>query len=410
MDIMEFWQSLVARPDFWGFMMIPVTAAVVTWVHVWMAMQMVFLPLEFVGYKPLYLGWQGIIPRKTRKMAGIVVDKTLTKLGSLDEVFREMEPERIAEHVSRAVLSRIEDLTDEIMSEKNAVLWENLPNVVKNQVYSRMRRQIPGIMDNLVQAMSANINDLVDIKDMVIRQLESDKGMMVRVFREVGGNEIRFVVNASFWIGLGFGLVQMILWYFVPWHMGLPLYAAVLGALTNWLALTMVFRPLHPIKIGPWSLQGVFLKRQDEVADHFARLTTMEMLSIRHIMVEILTGPRSDRTKLLIKKHMRPLLDSGMMRTTAQMALGVQGYMDLKDTIADKAVQMTMGPISEPAFNRDRAKIIERIFSERMRALTSGEFQDLLRPAFQEDEWIFVVLGAVTGLIAGSAQLMLGFH
>ncbi|HEX4937051.1 MAG TPA: hypothetical protein VFX11_00135, partial [Candidatus Kapabacteria bacterium] len=156
--------------------------------------------------------------------------------------------------------------------------------------------------------------------------------------------------------------------------------------------------------------QGVFLKRQDEVADHFARLTTMEMLSIRHIMVEILTGPRSDRTRQLIKKHMRPLLDSSVVRTATQMALGVQGYMELKDTIADKAVQMTMGPISEPAFNRDRAKIIERIFSERMRALTSGEFQDLLRPAFQEDEWIFVVLGAVTGLIAGSIQLILGFH
>lgn len=410
MDIAEFWQTLLARPDFWGFMLIPITAAIVTWIHVWMAMQMVFYPIEFIGYKPLFLGWQGIIPRKTRKMAGIVVDKTLSKLGSLDEVFREMEPERIASHVSQAVLARLEDFTDEIMTEKNAVLWENLPNAVKNQVYSRVRRQIPYIMGNLVEAMSANVNDLMDIKDMIVRQLETDKGMMVRLFKEVGGKELRFVVNASFWIGLGFGVLQMILFYFVPWHAGLPLYAAVLGAATNWLALTMVFRPLNPIKIGPWTMQGAFLKRQDEVADHFARLTTMEMLSIRHIMVEILTGPKSGRTRQLIKRHMQPLMDSSVVRTATQVALGVQGYMELKDTIAEKAVQMTMGPISEPAFNRDRAKIIERIFSERMRALTSGEFQDLLRPAFQEDEWIFVVLGAVTGLIAGSIQLMLGFQ
>lgn len=410
MDIMEFWQSIAARPDFWGFMLIPIVAAVVTWVHVWMAMQLVFYPLNFIGYKPLYLGWQGVIPRKTSKMASIVVDKTLVKLGSLDEVFREMEPERIAAHVSQAVLSRIEELTDEIASERHAVLWENLPMVVKNQVYSRMRRQIPEIMDNLVQAMSENINDLMDIKDMVIRQLETEKGMMVRVFKEVGSKEIRFIVNASFWIGLGFGLLQMALWYFYPWEWGLPLYAAVLGAATNWLALTMVFRPLNPIKIGPWSLQGVFLKRQDEVADHFARLTTMEMLSVRHLMAEILMGPRSHRTKQLIKKHMRPLLESGVVRTATQITLGPQGYLELKETIADKAILMTMGPISEPKFNRDRAKIIERIFSERMRALSSLEFQDLLRPAFQEDEWIFVVLGAVTGLIAGMIQMSLGFH
>ncbi len=410
MDIMEFWHSIAARPDFWGFVMIPIVAAVVTWVHVWMAMQLVFHPLDFIGYKPLYLGWQGVIPRKTNKMASIVVDKTLVKLGSLDEVFREMEPEKIAAHVSEAVLSRIEELTDEIVSERHAILWENLPMVVKNQVYSRMRRQIPEIMDNLVQAISANIDDLMDIKDMVIRQLNTERGMMVRVFKEVGSKEIRFIVNASFWIGLGFGLLQMVLWYFFPWHWGLPLYAAVLGAATNWLALTMVFRPLHPIKIGPWSLQGVFLKRQDEVADHFARLTTIEMLSVRHLMTEILMGPRAHRTKQLIKKHMSPLLNSGIIRTTAQLTIGPQGYVDLKETIADKAIHMTMEPISQPAFNRDRAKIIEKIFSERMRALTSVEFQDLLRPAFQEDEWIFVVLGLVTGLIAGLIQMSLGFQ
>ena len=44
-----------------------------------------------------------------------------------------------------------------------------------------------------------------------------------------------------------------------------------------------------------------------------------------------------------------------------------------------------------------------------MKEMTPAEFQDLLRPAFQQDEWILLLLGAVTGLIAGTAQLLLGF-
>lgn len=84
--------------------------------------------------------------------------------------------------------------------------------------------------------------------------------------------------------------------------------------------------------------------------------------------------------------------------------------MELKQTIADKAVDMSMEPLSDPAFNKDRAAIIEKIFSERMKALTPGEFQDLLRPAFQEDEWILITLGAVMGFVAGWIQLILGFH
>ncbi len=409
MDFAQFWTELTARPDFWGFIFIPVVAAVVTWVHVWMAMQMVFWPLEFIGIPP-YLGWQGIIPRKARKMAGIVVDKSLVKLGSLDEFFTEMEPEKIAAHMAAAVGSRVEEFTDEIMAERNPVLWENLPSIVKQRVYSRVRKQIPVVMDTLMRQMHGNINDLVDIKSLVIKLLDQDKALMVRMFKEVGENEIRFIINVSFWIGLGFGFLQMIMWYFIPWHMGLPLYAAVLGLATNWIALNMVFRPLNPVKIGPWMLHGVFLKRQAQVADHYAMLTTTEMLTVGNIMKEILTGDRAHRTHLLIKKAMSPLIDSVPVRTAAQMTMGPSGYAQLRNTIAAKAAHMSMGPLSEPAFNKERGRVLEKILSERMKALSSAEFQDMLRPAFQEDEWIFLVLGAVTGLLAGTLQLMVGFH
>ncbi len=409
MDFAQFWTELTARPDFWGFVSIPIVAAVVTWVHVWMAMQMVFWPLEFIGIPP-YLGWQGIIPRKARKMAGIVVDKSLVKLGSLDEFFTEMEPEKIAAHMAAAVGSRVEEFTDEIMAERNPVLWENLPSIVKQRVYTRVRKQIPVVMDSLMRQMHGNINDLVDIKSLVIKLLDQDKALMVRMFKEVGENEIRFIINVSFWIGLGFGFLQMIMWYFIPWHAGLPLYASVLGLATNWIALNMVFRPLNPVKIGPWQLHGVFLKRQAQVADHYAMLTTTEMLTVGNIMKEILTGDRAHRTHLLIKKAMSPLIDSVPVRTAAQMTMGPSGYAQLRNTIAAKAAHMSMGPLSEPAFNKERGRVLEKILSERMKALSSAEFQDMLRPAFQEDEWIFLVLGAVTGLLAGTLQLMVGFH
>lgn len=409
MDFAQFWTELTARPDFWGLISIPFVAAIVTWVHVWMAMQMVFWPLEFIGIPP-FLGWQGIIPRKARKMAGIIVDKSLNKLGSLDEFFNELEPEKIAAHMAKTVSLRVEEFTDEIMAERNPVLWENLPNIVKQRVYSRVRKQIPAVMDDLMRQMQGQINELVDIKSLVVKLLDQDKALMVRMFKEVGQNEIDFVVNVSFWIGLAFGVIQMVLWYFIPWEMGLPLYAAVLGLATNWIALNMVFRPLNEVKIGPIKLQGVFLKRQDAVSDHYAFLTTTEMLTVGSIMKEILTGDRAHRTHLLIKKAMSPLVDSVPVRTAAQMTMGVAGYARLRGTIAEKAVHMSMGPLSEPAFNNERGLVLRRILSERMKALTSAEFQDMLRPAFQEDEWIFLVLGAVTGLLAGTIQLILGFH
>jgi len=52
---------------------------------------------------------------------------------------------------------------------------------------------------------------------------------------------------------------------------------------------------------------------------------------------------------------------------------------------------------------------VERLMSERMQALSSDEFQDLLRPAFQEDEWILIVVGGFLGAMAGVFQLVFMF-
>ena len=66
-----------ARPQ--TYLMIPIIAACVGWITNWMAVQMIFYPTNFIGipfYRvpevPLgFIGWQGIVPCKTRKMSEV---------------------------------------------------------------------------------------------------------------------------------------------------------------------------------------------------------------------------------------------------------------------------------------------------------------------------------------------------
>ncbi|HBU65913.1 MAG TPA: hypothetical protein DEB61_10430, partial [Alcanivorax sp.] len=236
--------------------------------------------LEFLGIRPFF-GWQGIIPSKVEKMAAIVVDKTLQKLGSLDEFFREMEPEKIAAHLTKSIQGRIEEYVDEVMTERNAVLWENLPLAVRRRVYTRARRAIPAVMDNVVDDISHNLENLVDMKHMIVERMRSDKALMVQLFQEVGEPEFRFVTNSGFYFGFLFGLIQVPIFIFVPSNWVLPLFGFIVGIATNWLALNVIFRPLNPVRVGPFRLQGLFLKRQKDVAESFARLTTEELVTLR---------------------------------------------------------------------------------------------------------------------------------
>ncbi|KAF0805366.1 hypothetical protein A6D6_02321 [Alcanivorax xiamenensis] len=400
--------SFFSHPDFWKLFSIPFIAGAVGWITNWAAVQMTFYPLEFIGIRPIF-GWQGIIPSKVEKMAGIVVEKTLQKLGSLDEFFREMEPEKIAAHLTKSIQARMEEYVDEVMTERNSVLWENLPLVVRRRVYSRARRAIPAVMDNVVEDISRNLESLVDMKHMIVSRMREDKALMVQMFKEVGEPEFRFVTNSGFYFGFLFGLIQVPVFIFVPGNWVLPLFGFIVGIATNWLALNVIFRPLNPVRVGPFRVQGLFLKRQKDVAESFARLTTEELVTLRNIMYQVVNGPRGDRTKALIKRHLKPLLSGGVVRTAAQLTVGPGGYADLKRAVEDKAVDLAVEPFEDDNFNRERSSIIERLMCDRMQALSSEEFQDLLRPAFQEDEWILILVGGFLGAMAGLAQLIFVF-
>ena len=179
-----------------------------------------------------------------------------------------------------------------------------------------------------------------------------------------------------------------------------------MGLATNWIALNLIFRPLEPVQLGFFTLQGLFLKRQKEVSTTFCHLVTREVLTLQRIMEEMMHGPRKERTQILIKKHIKPIIDTVSVRTLAQLTVGLSGYAHLKQSIEDKAIEVSTQPFDDQQFNNERAEVVAELFETRMADLSPEAFQELLRPAFQEDEWILIALGGFLGLMAGVTQLL----
>lgn len=59
---------------------------------------------------------------------------------------------------------------------------------------------------------------------------------------------------------------------------------------------------------------------------------------------------------------------------------------------------------SDPAFNRERAPIVAGVLADQMKALRPEEFQDILRPAFREEEVQLMFVGGLFGAVAGFIQ------
>lgn len=402
--------SLFTNPEFWQYFSIPVIAALIGWITNWLAIKMTFFPLEFIGKPPL-LGWQGIIPSKARKMAAISVDATISKIGTVPEIFQQIDPKVLATHIIHSVEPRTEEYVDEMMLKEHPIFWENLPISARKMVYDRVRKSTPQLVDNLVDDISNNVEDLLDIKGMVIERLATDKQLLNRIFLECGDAEFKFIVNSGLYFGFLFGLVQMTVWYnYQSWWV-LPFFGLLVGWATNWIALNVIFRPLHAKKVGPLSVQGLFLKRQPEVAASFCHIVTHEILTVGNIINAIMEGPKGDRARNMVKKHIKPLVDetAGMGKALTQVAFGPTGFATLKNQVGEKAIEISKTSFTSPVFEADRARAVESIMVERMIDLSSEEFQDLLRPCFQEDEIKLILVGASLGFIAGICQLVFVF-
>jgi uncharacterized membrane protein YheB (UPF0754 family) len=55
----------------------------------------------------------------------------------------------------------------------------------------------------------------------------------------------------------------------------------------------------------------------------------------------------------------------------------------------------------------EEAMDIRNTLVQKMRELSAEEFEELIRPAFQQDEWILITVGAVLGFAVGELQVLL---
>jgi len=384
---------------------VPLMAAVVGWFTNWLAIQMSFYPVQFVGVG--VIGWQGVIPRKAEKMAHICIDRTLQQFGDLNAVYQQLEPQRIVEQVISQVNPRMDEYIDEVMYEIQPVLWDNLPLFVRNRIYQWGREQLPSRVESLVEDFGDDLNDLVDLKALLSRELKTHPDLMNRIFREAGSVELQSVINRGAIIGGLLGAILAPVWVRYPEPWLLPAGGFAVGFLTNWIAINLIFRPLLPKRFLFWRIQGLFLKRQPEISDVWARLVAAELITVEKVADAMINGNRADRTRAIIQKHLRPLLDnSTVMKLAAQVTVGMTGYTELKKAMNHKAVLATRDVFGDPAFNRERAPVVAGVLSDQMKSLKPGEFQDILRPAFREEEVQLMLVGGVLGSLAGALQFL----
>ncbi|MGZ5309578.1 MAG: hypothetical protein ACXWDQ_03925 [Solirubrobacterales bacterium] len=355
------------------------------------------------------IGWQGIIPSRAAKMGSIAVDKGIAKLGSPGDFYQQLEPDKIAEHILTTARDDIRDVVDRIMEREHPQLWNDVPDQVREAVHARVQRQLPDIVRTVTDAIGENVDQLLDVKLMVIRHIEENPELANRIFLEVGKKELRQMINFGFIFGFLLGIPVAFLTQALPQWWILPICGVVVGYVTNWLGLWMIFQPVEERRIGPFRIQGLFLRRQPEVAEVYARIIADDIVTLNNIGAELLEGRRADRTRQMIETSLHPAVDRavGVARSAVRVAVGADVYDTIRESVAVEAVDYTMTPLSSPEFNEQQSATVRAMIAERMKTMPSSDFSEMLRSAMREDEWLLLLHGAVLGFGAGCLHLLI---
>jgi uncharacterized membrane protein YheB (UPF0754 family) len=392
----------------------PLVAALIGYGTKLAAIYMMFEPIRFVGIRPPYLGWQGVIPRNAERMAAIACDTLTARLLKPEELFARLEPWRIALEVHRPLCASVETIVREVVAQQAPELWRRAPEALRQRVITRAQQQAPALIEEMMTRVRDDLGAVFDLKHVVVSLLSRDKQLLNQMFREVGHAEFRFIRHSGIYFGLLIGLVQALAWALTHSVWIMPIFGGLTGWFSDWLALKMVFRPRQPTRyLGLFTWQGLFLRRRHEVATDYARLIAQRVLTPEAIMDALLTGPLSDRLYAMIQREVSDAVDreAGLAQPFVVGAVGTQQFLAVKRAVAARVIETLPEAMRHAHGYVAEALDLENILAEKMRRLTAEEFEALLRPAFQQDEWILIAVGAVLGFLVGELQvhIMLAF-
>lgn len=362
----------------------------------------IFLTLH--PQRPIRLGslrLQGILPRKAAVLASNFSRRVLADIASPRALLTPVDPARMAAEAELQLGSGIDTLLNAMLSSVNPSHWARLRPAVQEEWRRQLRPASARITEQILRALQQEPERYLDLAALIGERLAARPELLTQAFRSTGRREFRFLVWSGALLGALLGLTVSALW---TWWPGITLAAvggALVGGLTNWLAILMVFEPRQPRRLGPFVLQGLIHRRQGDTARRLAELALGELITFGALTLHLAT--RGQVFEQLCARVLREELARTTGGSTALLAMAM-GARSADQAIAAMTTAMTsQAPplLAQVTLPEDIRKEVARRLVDRLAMLPPAAYGELLRSAVRDEEPLLVWSGVICGALAG---------
>lgn len=317
-------------------------------------------------------------------------------LKPLPQTFEYLAPQKWVVHALQMLRPQLDTLVDEAVEKNNGLLWENLPITLKNRMYERVHREIPAVLDDIIEEIGDQSDMMIDLDHFFDTAERHHPHLSLRLLERASRPFLQAGAVRLFLWTLPGAFTTVLLWLLYPvwWILASGLWLSIL--------LGLRMRHVH--------LHARVASRQDQrhplgaqVADPVSQLMADELLTPRHWISTVMEGPSDRQTYLIVKRHVGRLVDLLTIRTFLQVTVGANGYMTLKLALNDTIRSALRQPFDDTRFNRSQSRQVARLLGSRLERWNSNRLLALVRPVVRLHTGILIGLSGIASLLMAVA-------
>jgi uncharacterized membrane protein YheB (UPF0754 family) len=193
------------------------------------------------------------------------------------------------------------------------------------------------------------------------------------------------------------------------WLYTIPFISAFIHWLTIWMALKLLFHPRQPKKILGFTLQGVFPKKQQQIAENLGRIVGQELLSFEDIEQTITNPANVQRILPLADEHIDNFLRVKLKESMPMIAMfiGDKTIGQLKAVFMKELEELFPVIMKNYVAHLKNDLDLEKIVVDKIANFSSDRLETMLNQILTKEFRFVEVIGAALGFFIGLLQIFL---
>ncbi|MFP4108618.1 MAG: DUF445 domain-containing protein [Desulfonatronovibrio sp.] len=191
----------------------------------------------------------------------------------------------------------------------------------------------------------------------------------------------------------------------------IPLICALIGWITNYLAVKMLFHPQKPVNILGWKLQGIFPKRQKELAASLGNLVEKELIS-HHDIQKVINNPEfKNNFKEILDNYIQDFLTNKVvsLHPMVGMFLSKDVLKSIKKLLTRETEKHLPDVLEKIASQLEDSLDFKEVVRTRVEQFSMDKLEQILFGIMRKEFRFIEIMGAVLGLAIGVFQSLLIF-